>query len=72
MCLCFPIEFSGVDVISLLPSPEQLFAADELTDLVKDPQFHYLIESGFEHMRNLLTKQNCNTPQDVVMTDICV
>ncbi|CAH8490766.1 unnamed protein product [Schistosoma rodhaini] len=63
---------NGVDVISLLPSPEQLFAADELADLVKDPQFHYLIESGFEHMRNLLTKQNCNTLEDVVMTDICV
>ncbi|CAH8432256.1 unnamed protein product [Schistosoma turkestanicum] len=65
---------NGVDVISLLPSPEQLFAADELIDLVKNPQFHYLIESGFEHMRNLLlTKQNSTSSiQDVLMTDLCV
>ncbi|CAH8442874.1 unnamed protein product [Heterobilharzia americana] len=61
---------SGVDVISLLPSPEQLLAADELADLVKDPQFHYLIESGFEHMRNLLTTPKCTL--DTVKTDVCV
>nr|CAH8823988.1 unnamed protein product [Trichobilharzia regenti] len=60
---------NGVNVISLLPSPDQLFAADELADLTKDPQFHYLIESGFEHMRNILTSQK--DTQDIVMTDIC-
>ncbi|VDP97226.1 unnamed protein product [Trichobilharzia regenti] len=46
-----------------------MFAADELADLTKDPQFHYLIESGFEHMRNILTSQK--DTQDIVMTDIC-
>ncbi|KAH8855276.1 Nuclear pore complex protein Nup133 [Schistosoma japonicum] len=60
---------NGVDVIALLPSPEQLFAADELADLVNDPQFHYLIESGFEHMRNILT-QKCISQDGVVMTDV--
>ena len=42
---------------SVLPSPDVLFASDELSELSKNKNFRFLVKSGYEHIERVAREQ---------------
>ena len=56
--LYFVTFFTGMNLSEILPDLDSIFSSEELGEELKgDPNFRFLIQSGYEHMKRVERNQ---------------